>query len=261
MNSWLKNILWLMFVVLIIIAMSFVQSSKQHQQMPPPKINIKVFEDQVFLTESDIIYRLKNHGLINDTTVFKNLKFEEIESFLSQMSEIKSVDVYTKTGNEWGINIELRQAIARLFNLDGSSCYLDKDGTLMPLSPNYTAHVITVNGYINENDFTKSVEQVINNDSLKSIEILDDLYAISNYVCLNKFFSSQITHIYVNANNGFELIPRVGNQRILFGKAEQIAGKFKKLKVFYTEGINHTGWEKYDTINVMFKNQVVCSKR
>lgn len=241
--------------------MGFVQSSKKHQKMSTPKINIDVFEDQVFLTKDDVLYRLKNQGLIGDSIAFKDLNFEEIENFLGQMSEIKSVDVYTKAGNEWGINIKLRQAIARIFNLDGTSCYLDKDGTLMPLSPNYSAHVITVNGYINENDFTKSVDQVINNDSLKTIEILDDLYQISNYVCLDKFFSSQITHIYVNANKGFELIPRVGNQRILFGEAEHIAGKFKKLEVFYTEGINHTGWEKYDTINVMYKNQVVCSKR
>lgn len=261
MNSWLKNILWLLFIILIIVIMSFVQSSKQKQQMALPDVNIDVFEDQVFLTKDDIYYRLKNQGLIGDSITFEQLKFEEIESFLSQMSEIKTVDVFVKTGNQWGINIQLRQAIARLFNLDGTSCYLDKDGTLMPLSPNYSAHVITVNGYINENDFTKSVNQVINNDSLKSIEILDDLYAISNYVCLNKFFSSQITHIYVNAKKEFELIPRVGNQRILFGEAEQIAGKFKKLEVFYTEGINRAGWEKYDTINVMYKNQVVCSKR
>jgi cell division protein FtsQ len=261
MNSWIKNILWLTFVVLVLVAMSFVQTSKETQKMSLPEVNIDVFEDQVFLTKDDIYYRLKNQGLIGENIAYKDLKFEEIENFVRQMSEIKSVEVFTNVGNQWGIKIKLRQAIARIFNLDGSSCYLDKDGTLMPLSPNYTAHVITVNGYVNENDFTKTVNQVINNDSLKTIEILDDLYQISNYVCLDKFFSSQVTHIYVNANNEFELIPRIGNQRVLFGKAEQIAGKFKKLKVFYSDGINHTGWEKYDTINVMFKNQVVCSKR
>ncbi|HIP37203.1 MAG TPA: hypothetical protein EYG85_10150 [Crocinitomix sp.] len=261
MNSWLKNILWLLFIVLVLVAMSFAQSSKEKQKMGLPYIEIDVFQDQVFLTKDDIYYRLKNKGLIGENKTFADIKFNEIENFLSQMSEIKSVEVYAKTGNKWGIKIKLRQAIARIFNLDGTSCYLDKDGRLMPLSINYSAHVVTVSGYINENDFTKSVEQVINNDSLKTIEILDDLYQISNYVCLDKFLTSQITHIYVNANKEFELIPRVGNQRILFGKAEHIAGKFKKLKVFYTEGINYTGWEKYDTINVMYKNQVVCSKR
>ncbi|MGV6861773.1 MAG: cell division protein FtsQ/DivIB [Putridiphycobacter sp.] len=261
MNSWLKNILWLVFVILIFVAMSFVQSSKNQQEMGLPEVDIDVFEDQVFLTKDDIYFRLKNQQLIQDQNTFESLDFEAIEGFLNQMSEIKSVEVYTKIGNSWGIKIKLRKAIARIFNLDGSSCYLDSDGSLMPLSPNYTAHVLTVNGYINENDFSKTVSEVINNDSLKTIEILDDLYDISNYVCLNEFLSSQITHIYVNANQEFELIPRIGNQRILFGKAEDIAGKFKKFEIFYKEGMPNAGWEKYDTINVMFKNQVVCSKR
>jgi cell division protein FtsQ len=131
----------------------------------------------------------------------------------------------------------------------------------MPISDDFSAHVVTVNGFINETDLTKNVNTVINNDSLKTIEILDDLYAISNYVCSNKFFTSQITHIFVNNLKEFELSPRVGNQRIMFGKAENIAGKFKKLDVFYKEGISNAGWEKYDTINLMYKNQVVCSKR
>jgi len=261
MNSWLKNILWLVFVISIFVVMSFINSSKQNQVMNLPNIKITPFEDQVFLTKDDMTVLLKGQGLIADNMKYSEIDFNKIEKFISQMNEIKSVKVFVNSGNEWEIKIELKQAIARLFNLDGSSCYLDKVGNLLPTSTNYTAHVVTVNGYINETDLTKNVETVINNDSLKTIEIIDDLYAISNYVCLNNFLSAQITHIYINANKEFELIPRVGNQRILFGKAENIAGKFKKLEVFYKEGISNAGWQKYDTINVMYKNQVVCSKR
>jgi cell division protein FtsQ len=131
----------------------------------------------------------------------------------------------------------------------------------MPLSDNYTAHVLTVDGNINESDYTKNVTGIMNNDSLITIEILDDLYAISNYVCSDEFLSAQITHVHINGHKEFELIPRVGEQRILFGDANFVAGKFKKLEYFYTEGISRAGWENYDTINVMYKSQVVCSKR
>jgi cell division septal protein FtsQ len=123
MNSWLKNILWLIFVVLVLIAMSFVQSSKETQKMSLPDINIDVFEDQVFLTKDDIYYRLKNQGLIGENLAYRDLDLEEIEKFLKQMSEIKSVEVYTKVGNQWAIKIKLRQAIARIF-VDGAKCSL-----------------------------------------------------------------------------------------------------------------------------------------
>jgi len=261
MNSWLKNILWLVFVIAIFVVMGFISSSKKNMVMGWPHIEINGFEDQVFLTKEDVKSKLFNQRLISENGTYSQLDIEKIESFLKQMHTVKSVDVFVNSGNDWEIKIELKRAIARLFNLDGSSCYLDKEGNLMPLSTNYTAHVVTINGYVNETDFTKRVVDVINNDSLKTIEILDDLYAISNYVCLDNFLVSQITHIYVNENKEFELIPRVGNQRIIFGDATKIEGKFKKLNVFYKEGINHAGWENYDTINIKYTNQVVCSKR
>ena len=261
MNSWLKNIVWLLFIVAIFIVMSFINSSKNNQVLGLPHIEISAFENQVFLTKNDIKNRLIGQGLVSEEMTYSELDIFKVERFLEQMNEVKKVVVYVNSGDFWEIKIELKQAIARLFNLDGSSCYLDKEGNLLPTSTNYSAHVVTVNGYINETDFTKNVQTVINNDSLKTLEIIDDLYAISDYVCLDNFLSAQITHIYINANKEFELIPRVGNQRILFGKAENIAGKFKKLEVFYKEGISNAGWYKYDTINIMYKNQVVCSKR
>ena len=261
MNSWLKNILWLAFIIVIIIAMGFVNSSKQEKTIGLPKVTIKVYEDQLFLNEADILQKLIDKKLISEIHTYSNIDFAKIEFFLMGLSEVKQVDVHTKVSGNWQINIELRKPIARLFNLNGSSCYIDEEGKLMPLSNNYSAHVLTINGYVNETDMNKSVKDVINNDSLKTIEILDDLFNISNYVCSDKFFSSQITHIYVNSENEFELIPRVGKQRILFGDSEQLVGKFKKLKIFYKEGIANSGWGIYDTINVKYKNQIVCSKK
>lgn len=219
MKSWLKNIAWLVFVVTVLILMSSVKQSKKNQYMSAPDIKFQMYEDQVFLTKEVIIRRLKNQQLLKDSMQYSDIDFAGIESFLTDMSEVKEAKVFTSAGPEWFIKITLKQAIARIFNLDGSSCYLDKDGHLMPLSTHHTAHVVTVNGYINETDLSRTVEDVINNDSLKTIEILDDLYQISNYVCSDEFFSSQITHIYINQNKEFELIPRVGNQRILFGGA------------------------------------------
>jgi cell division protein FtsQ len=48
----------------------------------------------------------------------------------------------------------------------------------------------------------------------------------------------------------------------VFGEAKDFEEKFEKLKTFYTEGLNKTdGWNKYSTINIKYKNQVVCTKK
>lgn len=261
MNSWIKNFLWLAYIIVVVVLMSFAQSSRQNLVLGYPEIVLDLHEDQMFLDKGLILEKLEAKELIGENFTYNQLDFDAIENYLESLSEVKSVSVYSEIGPKWQIHVVLRQPIARLFNLNGSSCYIDKDGKLMPLSDHYTAHVLTVNGYINETDMQKEVSHVINNDSLKTIEILDDLYFISKYVCSDKFFSSQITHVYVNSKGEFEFIPRVGKQRILFGDSRHYEGKFKKLKVFYTEGLAKAGWGKYDTINVMFKNQIVCSKR
>jgi len=253
--------LWVLYVITTIVLMAFVNKSQESQVVGLPTIKINLFKDMLFLSKDDILERLRNKGLVGEDKKYAEVNLGDIEAVLADMPEVKNVDVYTKIGGEWVIDLELRQPIARIFNIDGSSCYLDRDGRLMPLSSKYSAHVLSVTGNINETDYSKTVSGIINNDSLKTIEILDDLYKISTYVCSDEFLSAQFTQVHINAYNEFELIPRVGDHRILFGEAENIAGKFKKMELFYTEGLSRAGWEKYDTINIMYKSQVVCSKK
>lgn len=261
MKPWLKNTLWLIGIFSVLFLMNFMQSKQEEKVMGLPSIKIEKYEDMQFLSKDDVLQRLRDRNFIADSLTYGQIELSKIEAYLKEMPEVKTVEVYTYLSGNWSIEMKLRRPIARIFNMDGSSCYLDMDGTLMPLSSNFTAHVLTVTGNINENDYAKDVNTIINNDSLKTIEILDDLYQISSYVCSDEFLSAQFTQVHINPYNEFELIPRVGDQRVLFGEAEDIPGKFKKLELFYTEGISRAGWENYDTINVMYASQVVCSKR
>ena len=261
MKSWLRNSLWLIFLIAVWIGLSFAGGRQDERTVGIPEVEISMYEDMMFLTEGELLQRLSDKHLIGEEMYYDEMQLQEIEQYVAGMSEVHSAEAFTYLSGKWCLKLKLRQPIARIFNQNGRSCYLDKEGKLMPLSPDYTAHVVTVDGYINETDFSKSVDDIINNDSLKTIEILDDLYEISNYVCSDDYLSAQITHIHINEHREFEMIPRVGDHRILFGKAEWIAGKFKKLGYFYSEGMSRAGWESYDTINVMYKNQVVCSKK
>ena len=66
----------------------------------------------------------------------------------------------------------------------------------------------------------------------------------------------------INNEKEFELYPAIGNHKIIFGEAKDIAEKFEKLKLFYNEGLNKTdNWNKYAVVNLKYKNQVVCTKK
>jgi cell division protein FtsQ len=55
------------------------------------------------------------------------------------------------------------------------------------------------------------------------------------------------------------LIPLFGNQRILIGDTVNVQEKLGHLFAFYKNVSSKIGWDKYETLDVRFKNQVVAS--
>ena len=51
-----------------------------------------------------------------------------------------------------------------------------------------------------------------------------------------------------------------GSQVILFGNAEDAKEKLENLKTFYQKVMSQMDWHVYKSINLKYKNQVVCSK-
>jgi cell division protein FtsQ len=64
----------------------------------------------------------------------------------------------------------------------------------------------------------------------------------------------------VNEQHEIELIPRVGNQRILLGNADSLNTKFKNLLAFYKQALPQVGWVAYKAINIKYINQVIGIK-
>jgi cell division protein FtsQ len=157
----------------------------------------------------------------------------------------------------------VRKPIARIYNQYDENYYLDEDGVIMRPSSSHTARVVVVTGFIPDKINAPSVAEIINNDTLKSIQKLDDVYRISNYVCNDPLLQSLIGQIHLKKDGNFVLIPLVGRQKIVFGSAysdEEVKLKMNKLKIFYKEGMPYEGWNKYDLINLKYKKQIVCRK-
>ena len=97
-------------------------------------------------------------------------------------------------------------------------------------------------------------------DSIYADSLLTKLYKLAMFISRDKDLKNQIDQVYINDQQEFELIPRYGAQIILLGGIEDLGEKFSKLRLFYTRGLDKIGWNKYNIINIKFKNQVVCSK-
>jgi cell division protein FtsQ len=260
MRIWIKRIVWALFFVGVVVLLIRSCNVHEKRELDKPEIIIHVKGEDAFLTEDELYDRLKRKGLIFKGQTHTTLNSSKIEKHIAAMSEVKEVRVFSRIGSKWTIEITVRKPIARIFNQWHETFYLDEDGIVVRASGLHTARVVVVTGMIPDRITSISVKEIINNDSLKSIRKLDDVYRISNYVCNDPELQALIGQIHLKKNGDFVLIPIVGGQLIVFGSAftdKEVRDKFEKLKIFYTKGLPYEGWEKYSEINLKYGDQIV----
>lgn len=83
-----------------------------------------------------------------------------------------------------------------------------------------------------------------------------------NIVQHDDFWRSEVVQIVAHGGGEqeleLELVPRSGRHVILFGRADDIERKLSDLDAFYREVLTNVGWDKYRTISVKYRGQVVC---
>lgn len=264
MNKWLKIAL-LSLGTIVLFSLVLVSYKAQGKiVMDKPEIIVPENGENLFVTADELYQRLIDDQILFPGQTFSQLDINRIEKHIESMGEIRTVKVYTSIGSSWTIKVELRQPIARIFNKYDESFYLDRDGHTLSPRELHTARVVVVNGEIPDRLNSPTVEELINNDSLKSIRKLDDIYRITNYVCNDPFLLAQVAQIHYDKYGDFVLIPQVGGHTIVFGSAlsnKEVSDKFEKLKTFYKYGLPYEGWNKYDKIILKYEGQIVCKKK
>ncbi|MGB0933255.1 MAG: cell division protein FtsQ/DivIB [Lishizhenia sp.] len=262
MKKSLQIVIWVIFGILVITLLYLANQKWRISIANTPEIEITEEDGMSFLTESELLLKLERAKLWNENIQFDRLKISDIEKFIGDLNEVETVEVYATLGNQWSIKIKTRRPIVRILPTHNSGFYMDDKGTFMSVSK-YPAEVLVATGLDDLNINDLNYQELINNDSLITIKNTDDLYRISRYVCNDSFFNAQLTQIHFDKEDGFILIPRIGNHKIIFGMGnseENVKEKFEKLKLFYEEIIPYEGWDKYTTIDLRFDKQIVGKK-
>ncbi|MGE5425049.1 MAG: cell division protein FtsQ/DivIB [Syntrophothermus sp.] len=256
-------VMWVLLVAGFLVLVGFTTIDHNDTVCRSYSVSIDYGKADTLITRADVDSLLK--GIRNPLKgqFIGDIDVEKVEKSIKHQPYVGDADVFMYLDGKVVVNIIQRQPILRIYNTRGESFYLDGRGNLLPLNPAFSARVLVANGDINE-PFVKRIcyqqDSVKIKDSLEYKSIMNHLYEVASYIAKDPFFRAQIQQIYVNPDGEMELIPRVGNHTILLGKGEDLPEKFGKLYVFYKMGLSQTGWEKYNIINIKYRNQVVCSK-
>jgi cell division protein FtsQ len=245
--------------------MGFVNTQQEALPAHELVVNVVQEDDLDFLNNIDVANLITERG---DSIVGQprsTINVTEIEKALNSHPDIANAEVYMSIDGKLSVDVKQRRPVIRIINADGESYYLDEEGRPMPLSDKFSARVLVANGNILEpysSRYQLSMKEIAADSALRHRTLLDELFAMAKFINADEFWKAQVQQIYINKDREMEIVPMAGDQKILFGDSTNLEEKFDKLLVFYQEGLNATGWwNKYSTINLKFKSQIVCTKK
>lgn len=246
------NIIWSLLGLATVVLLGAAMNLKHNKRCKGVNIQISGIQNNFFIDKNEInsiLEKISGGTLVGKTLGSFNLA--AIENTLKKNQWIKNAELFFDNNEVLRVDVVEREPVARIFTTTGSSFYLDSTLTRLPLSDKSSARVPVFSNFpAQPNALTKA-------DSL----LLTDVKNISSYILKDPFWMAQIDQVDITPERNFEMIPKVGNQIIVFGKADNYAEKFNNLLTFYKQVATKVGWNTYSKINVQYKGQVVAVKR
>jgi cell division protein FtsQ len=254
---------WAMIGIYLLIVLGFVSEKRQHLVCNQIEVHITDSSKNAFISSKEILNLLQRKKLNLVGMNFGEINLPDLEAMLNNYSPIEKAVVYKTLTGKIVIEISQRTPIIRIIDANNRSYYIDNKGYIMKLSGNYTSRAIIANGNIRGVVPERGKSSVLDIEKCSGGKryLLADLYKLACFIADDHFWNAQVQQIYVNSSGDFELIPRVGAQVILFGDYTDCETKFRNLMSLYKNGLPVVGWNKYETINLKYKGQIVCTKR
>lgn len=226
----------------IVVAVFLFGERKEDYVCHDLQIVVKDSLDKHFVNEEDVRLLLDRAHLDPVGKPMGEVNTDRIETELLKNEMVSTVEAYKTPSGIIKLEVYQKMPILRVISVRGNY-YVDNEGSTMPVSRRYAAHVPVVSGYV-EKELA-----------------MTDLYKFALFLQKNEFWNNQIEQIFVHPDRKVELIPRVGNHRIMLGTFDRFEEKLDNLQLFYEQAIPKVGWEKYSMINLKYKNQIVCTKK
>lgn len=222
------------------------------------KVNINIADESTygFLNAKEIKNILEKKNLYPLEKDIDAVSPRQIEDALIHSPFVNTAQCCKTTDGHVLISITQRSPLVRIKSVNNEDYYIDENGGVMPNSK-YTSDLIIVTGHVSKQYATRYIS------------------ILANVIMQSDLWRNQIEQIHVLNDLGIELVPRVGDHVVFLGylpvsqypdkRREEVTAyantKLDRLHKFYVHGLDSVGWNKYQTIDLRFSNQIICKKR
>ncbi len=250
----IRGFLLVFWIALSVGALSLLIGAMETKNAKPCQgfqVTIKGDRNGVFVDEREVLKILNGINGVIKGKPMKEFDLLKMEDGLESNPWIENAELYFDNNRQLQIKVTEKQPVARIFTLTGMSFYIDSSLDRMPLNEKYTPRLPVFTNFPSDKKSWKGKDSVL-------IEGVKD---ISLFLLQDSFWMAEIDQVDINPAREFEMVPKVGNHTVVFGNAEDIDAKFRKLFIFYRDVLNKVGWNKYSAVNISYQNQVVATRK
>lgn len=247
-----KYIAQIILLILVVVAIGYLSISANQKRNSSVNQSLKIDfldKDLKFVDENDLesLIALKMDSLKGKK--IEEIELREIESVLESSAYVEKSDVFINNVNQIGARVQQKRPFFRVRQPNGVDYYVDESGIKFPKSTKFIVKVPIVSGQLNY-----AVDSLGNQTGKGMKSVLKFV----NYLKKDQFSKSIVSSISVDGKGEISIISRLKGYQVLVGQPENLEDKFKRLQLFYSEGLSREGWDKYSKINLKYKNQVIA---
>lgn len=180
-----------------------------------------------------------------------SISIRRLEKKIGDNPWVKKVDLFFDSKQVLWVRVTEREPVARLFTEDGSSFYVDADGTRLPLKDYYPVQLpVFTSCPLDRKTWTRA-------DTTLAREVA----LLSAYLQAHPFWMGMVQQVDVTGEGGFDLVPSIGDYVLKIGDTSDLDRKFNRLRVFYERVIPHVGWNKYAALDARYAGEIIGIRR
>jgi len=255
--------LWIAIAAGVVVMMSFANETHEVKQCRGITCLIDYQGRQPLMSGNDLIAEInKKYGKLQSKTIGE-IDIPGISKLVKKNPYLENTDVLVTVEGDILIRGDQCIPLIRYYSSAGYPHYIDKNGRIMPVNPAYPYKILIASGQI-ESPMSdgKNIFSVSDSNQLLKLKLknLYDIHLIAGIITNDNTLKALIEQVYVTSSGKIQLVTKAGSHIVYMGDTTDAAEKLENLKLFYKYGLVKTGWNKYQKVNLEYKNQIVCTK-
>ena len=211
-----------------------------------------------FVEKDSVVSYAKAICDIEHHAAISTINMSKIQQLLDRNPWIESASAYIGLNDTLIIKAKEYEPVLRVYNQDKRSVYVTKEGILFPSNPLYSPRVIIASGNFVFPFPTKNSRVT---DSVYAHTGLSEALTIAMAVNSDPFLTGNIGQIYKDEHNEYELMVNNLSAKVILGDIDAITDKLSRLATLLEKYSGTEELKAYKSLDLKYKNQIVCTKQ